>query len=124
MRGVDVTRVADAALSWLKLARCAEAVRARTADSGRRNASAPPRRFPAVRLAQRRRGNLRYIQQLRRRSAVIAASASRNIVWQNGQAVPDHTRARARQFFGAVHVHALALLLAQEHLPAARAAAE
>src|SRR5262249_6156784 len=37
---------------------------------------------------------------------------------------PDHWGPGAHQFLHALHVHALALLLAEEHLSAARAAAE
>ena len=53
-----------------------------------------------------------------------APSASRNIVWQKGQAVPMTSAPVATSSSARSAVDALALLLAQEHLAAAGAAAE
>ena len=72
----------------------------------------------------RRGGNLRDVQQLRRRLVDVRRDASRNMVWQNGQAVPTTSAPVATSSSRAFHVDALAGFFAQEHQSAAGAAAE
>ena len=80
------------------------------------------RRYPRSSGSDARRRNLRDIQKLWRRGETCA-SASRNIVWQNGHAAPIDLRAGRDQLLGAIHIDALAFLLAQKHQSAAGAAA-
>ena len=73
---------------------------------------------------QRCRGNLRDVQQLGREFASPRPARRGTCVWQNGQAVPIIAAPVATSSSARSTIHALALLFAQEHLPAAGAAAE
>src|SRR5205823_4037100 len=78
------------------------------------------RRF-AVR--QRCRRDLRAVQQLRRRLRDSAQRVAEHRLAERARRA-DHRRSGCHQLFHALHVDALALLFAEEHLPAAGAAAE
>src|SRR6516162_10854935 len=76
-----------------------------------------------LRVRQRRRRDLRDIQEFRRRLRHRTQSVAEHSLTE-GARRPDHRRGRGGQLLGALQVHALAGFLAQEHLTAARAAAE
>src|SRR6516225_25385 len=67
-------------------------------------------------------GDLRDVEQARRPRHPSQTVTQHRLAEGAGRG--DHRRARGGQFFGARHVDSLPLFLAQEHLPAAGAAAE